>query len=582
MGSASTDRHVDDTDRPLVTRTIAVVRALLKDGKAAEAEAAVALALASYPDRPALLRLAAGVAEQRADMDAALARWEAVRAAEPDAPAGYVGAVRCLRKFGRADLALPILQEGRARLWDNLEFVVAAAHLAASMQKVEEAEEAWKRAAELDPGNADYALSAVTALLGPRKGRPERLRTIVERLEAHHRRFPDFVPAYSAHIDALRELHHLPEADRLSALWCARFPADVRLALARAGVHEDMGHADKALADVTALRARTAASQEVEAAYVRALSCAGRHAEAEAACAAALRTWPEERTVWVEYARIASRQGDWTESVHRLEEARRAMPKDEALARELSLVRTQLADPNEDGGDGGTSLDEELAPVADGLFGRFESLGGSGMGCEFGMVQRRLGSDTVSLLRWARINPPEIIAALECEFAGVGDEAFTELDSTRVSADREEYITRDKRFVMESHTFVRTSDAPADRMYQQTCRRLQFLKRKLLEDLRAAERIFVYRAQFPIDDGTILAMHARLAHYGDNALLCVMRADEANRAGSVRQIARGVFAGYVAHFLRDPGAHTGSDIDGWSSVCADADARWRATRGSGA
>ena len=41
------------------------VRALLKQGKLAEAEEAIAAALAKAPARPALLRVAAAVAEQR-------------------------------------------------------------------------------------------------------------------------------------------------------------------------------------------------------------------------------------------------------------------------------------------------------------------------------------------------------------------------------------------------------------------------------------------------------------------------------------------------------------------------------------
>lgn len=98
--------------------------------------------------------------------------------------------------------------------------------------------------------------AAAMAQVGPRKGRRKRLRTVAKRLDEHHQRFPAYVPAFTAHVGVLREMRRLEDADRLSAKWRARFPDDIKLALARAGVHEDQGQMDEALAEVTALRAR--------------------------------------------------------------------------------------------------------------------------------------------------------------------------------------------------------------------------------------------------------------------------------------------------------------------------------------
>jgi tetratricopeptide (TPR) repeat protein len=548
----------------------AAIRALLKDGKLAEAEALCTAGLAATPARPWLLRLAAQVAEQRGDLDTTMARWAALRAADPQEPIGYIGAIRSARKLNRLDLTKPILDAGREKLWDNLDFVTLSAQLATATRVVEDAERGWLRASELEPANPEFALNAATAQIGPRKGRQKRLRVVLERLDAHHTKFPDYVPAYTAHIDALRELRRLPEAEKLAAAWTERFPTDVKLSLAHAGVHEDLGQADETLAVIASLRKRVDPSAEVEAAYIRALCSAGQIPTAEQVCAAARTTWPGERAIWLEYARIASRQADWEEWVRRLEQARAALPNDDNLARELHTARAQITAPEAAGAE---------APDG-GMWGRFESIGGTDMGCEFGMMQRSHGANTLGLLRWARTRPHEMIAALECEFEGVGDDEHTELDTVRVSADREEYITKDKRFFMESHTFVRTCDAPADRMHTQTCRRLRFLKGKLLEDLRAGGgKVFVYKAETPIDDATILEIHAGLASFGDNALLCVMRGDATHPIGSVRQLGHGVFVGYVTHFLTDPAARGASDVPAWTTVCTEVDARWRAVRG---
>jgi hypothetical protein len=302
----------------------------------------------------------------------------------------------------------------------------------------------------------------------------------------------------------------------------------------------------------------------VEAAYIRALSCAGRHEDAEAA----RRSWPNERGVWLQYARVAFRKGEWPESVRRLEQAREALPKDEAIVRELRTVRGQLAEPEA----------AETAPAtAETMFTHFESLGGTGIGCEFAMVQRRLGTDTLGLLKWAHTYPPAMIAALDAEFEGVGDEANTDIGIIRISADREEYTTLDKRYEMESQTFVHTSDAPREKMFQQACRRLRFPRGKLLEILRAGGKIFVYRSEEGVDDATLVRIHQTLSRYGRNPLLCVMRAGTAYEPRTLRVLGPGIFVGYVSHFLNDAGDHHGSDIEGWSTVCAKALKIWQAT-----
>lgn len=544
---------------------VADAQSLLSENRVDDASAMIGSCLRRYPASIAAMRVAAEIAERRGCMDEALARWADIRAAAPRSPSGYMGALRCLRRFGRLELGRPILAEGREKLWDNADFSAFAGQYTAAAKLLAEADEWLQRAVYLSPGDPHVALSAAIVLSGPRKGRKQRMPTVLARLDEHHETFPDYAPAYAAHIDALRNAGALDEADRRSTEWCARFPDDLDLAFARAGLHEEQGRFNEALQDVTALRARGHASPDLEATYIRALSCAGQHDEAERVCAAARAASPRDRRFWLEYAHLASRRGNWEQCAARLTEGLATLPKDERLVRELEIAREQLAEPQ---------AEAESADRNANLFARFESLGGSGMGCEFGMVQRKLGSDAVGLLRWARTNPPELIAALQSDFAGVGNEEHTELNTFRRDAEREEYVTRDRRYIMESHTFVRTSDAPADRMFQQTCRRLRFLRGKLLEDLRSAGKIFVYRAQDPIDDADVAAMHAALARHGGAALLCVMRAQSEGAGGTLRQLGRGIFIGYVNYLASDGSVGIGSDIESWSAVCAKADAAW--------
>src|ERR1700761_1738697 len=76
---------------------------------------------------------------------------------------------------------------------------------------------------------------------------------------------------------------------------------------------------------------------------------------------------------------------------------------------------------------------------------RFESLGGTGHGCEFGLFQRHFGAEPLGLLRWADTPVDLLIKALESRFEGVGAPDNTILFAPE---DGTEWWTRDKRFWM--------------------------------------------------------------------------------------------------------------------------------------
>jgi hypothetical protein len=333
---------------------------------------------------------------------------------------------------------------------------------------------------------------------------------------------------------------------------------------------DDAGDYKGALAELTALRERVETSVDIEAAYVRALSCAGRPEEADAAAITALARRPGTLRLMLEYVRNSTRRGDWQQAYKRLLEAQRKLPGEAAIARELQTVRLQLAE----------TLPDAAGP-ADSM-GRFESLGGDDVGCEFGMVQRELGRDAIGLLRWSRNEPQHLIDALTSDFEGVGSEESTILETVRHAVDDEEYVTKDRRFLMESHTFVQTRDAPMDSMFRQTCRRLRFLRGKLLEDLRAGQKIFVYKAFEPLIEGQLHELHAALRRHGDNALLCVNRARGADAPGTIRVVERGLYLGFVGHFLNDGSGKPGSDVASWQKICAQAEQHWGRARQSSA
>lgn len=175
----------------------------------------------------------------------------------------------------------------------------------------------------------------------------------------------------------------------------------------------------------------------------------------------------------------------------------------------------------------------------------FESLGGGGHGCEFGLVQRFYGAEPLSLLRWADI-PFECLAdALERRFEKVGHP-----ETTIVFAhDHEEYWTRDTRFHMAMRTFVKVADLDMDRMVKQVTRRLKFLRSKLIEDLSSSNKIFVYRDMYRnLSDAELARLHAAVRSYGRNQLLYIRYSDDAHPPGSVENVRFGLQVGYVERF----------------------------------
>lgn len=210
----------------------------------------------------------------------------------------------------------------------------------------------------------------------------------------------------------------------------------------------------------------------------------------------------------------------------------------------------------------------------------FESLGGSGHGCEFGIFQREFGAEPLGLLRWADLGHEALTEALETGFEGVGLPEQTEL-FVPPSIGRGEYWTRDKRYWMAMRTFVPADEITEDKMFERVCRRLQFLKRKMIEDLAGASKIFVYKViARNLTDEEVGRIHRAMRRYGDNTLLYVGYADSDHPVGTVEIAKPGLILGYVERFAFSPDdTNLGPATDGWLEVCVAAYRLWQSEAG---
>ena len=125
--------------------------------------------------------------------------------------------------------------------------------------------------------------------------------------------------------------------------------------------------------------------------------------------------------------------------------------------------------------------------------------------------------------------------------------------------------------------FIYEDEMPFDKMYSAACRRLQFLTRKLIDDLERGTKIFVFRrTDRDLTAEEIDALHAAMRRYGDNTLLYVRYEDAAHANGTVELVKPGLMIGYMDRFkasrTRDLSATP--PTASWLAVCRAAYALW--------
>ncbi len=541
---------------------------LRKEWRFAEAETLIAGVLQARPETLEVWQCAAELAQEAGQSDLAASRWAEIRQLFPDKPAGFVGGIRLAETRMQYQEADRLLDEAAGFL-AKVPFLLNAAFRSAIRRQ------RWKKAALLarqlvakSPKDPAASLWVATSLLGPRVGRAARIPLVLERLVELHAAFPDFVPGYTAHLQALREAARFDEAEASAELWGKRFPADPELAIGRALVAQDVGRHESAIAWLEETRRLAPNLPRLEAAYGRALRLAGREDEAEAQVIEALARFPADIELLQENVVLASSRGDWQAALVRAEHAARAHPTHRRLATLLEQARDNvaLASPSQ--------AAQVAAPAAG--FAQFESLGGQVGGCEFGFVQRHFGAEPLSLLRWANIGPDGLAHGLRTRFAQLGTAESTDVGVRRVSADHREYFVEDKSYGYWAHSFVNEDAMPLDRMREQSLRRLRYLRDKLLEDLAAGEKIFVYKAAASAGDDSLRALFEALRGCGGRTLLCALAADQAHPAGPLEMVTPGFFLTRLSR-PTDPTLplQEAIDLDQWHAACTQV-ADWHA------
>ena len=194
---------------------------------------------------------------------------------------------------------------------------------------------------------------------------------------------------------------------------------------------------------------------------------------------------------------------------------------------------------------------------------RFESIGDN---CELGLVQRRFAAEPLGLLRWNTVSYEKLVAALAQGFEGMGEAANTEM----AVAPNGEYFMRDRRWSLGMHTFLFAGQTDSDALYTKMCRRITYLRDKLVADLKMAEKIFVYRSP-GIDEERLDALHRLLSGFGPVTLMAVQPVVAASTfqgaAGDILKVGDRRYLGFLDHAGVDSQGNWNIAFDDWTSVC---------------
>jgi hypothetical protein len=204
---------------------------------------------------------------------------------------------------------------------------------------------------------------------------------------------------------------------------------------------------------------------------------------------------------------------------------------------------------------------------------QFESLGEN---CEFGLFQRRCDAEPLGLLRFSSTFMRNLIRGVEGGFADIG--ANEDIEPRLEGGSRKEFMIHEQKYGLVYHTFVYEGERSVWLMREQEAARLKFLRRKFIEELEAAEKIFVYRYGAGMTLEEILPLHMALNRYGPATLLWVVPAERGRPAGTVEVLMPGLMKGYIDRFAPEDNAHDLS-FDGWLRVCANACVLQRLQRG---
>jgi len=173
----------------------------------------------------------------------------------------------------------------------------------------------------------------------------------------------------------------------------------------------------------------------------------------------------------------------------------------------------------------------------------FVSLGDD---AECGFVQRALGGDSPSLLRFSTAPLSHVLRGIDTNWETLGD-------GLHVAVEGDEWVVRESGYDLRSHTFLDPDATTADALLRKEQAKTALLQRKMIDDVAHGDRIFVVKSAEPVQYEQILALHLALNRIASNWLLWVVA--DAQSPGGVEVLAPRLLRGRISRFMRPDSAN---------------------------
>jgi tetratricopeptide (TPR) repeat protein len=388
------------------------------------------------------------------------------------------------------------------------------------------------------------------------------------------KRWPDHPDGYRGVIQCARESGNFARAMAAFEAGVQRFPDDPYIIGETAVALDRQGDWEASVALWEKLVWRKAPPIYLHM-YARDLLLLGRHDEVASLLPRWRARFPDYHGFLAVEGFLAQAREEWDKATAIWEDYRKRFPNEMAgwehhgqslQARQMARLDAHL--------NRGEDLPEPVVPEkievvedpkARALLMGFESIGHD---CEFGLVQRRFGAEPLGLLRFNAVEYPGLMAAIAQRFDRMGEPDVTEL----ITLHSGEYFIRDRRWGLGMHTFMFRGQADADIVFPKICRRIAFLRGKLLADLAEGRKIFVFLApRLSLSD--LQMLHRELQSLGPVSLLNVRLVSTpidgfgTGRSGEAIEIDRGLFVGYLGRSGRTPSGAWDILFDDWLAVC---------------
>ena len=172
---------------------------------------------------------------------------------------------------------------------------------------------------------------------------------------------------------------------------------------------------------------------------------------------------------------------------------------------------------------------------------RFEGLGDN---CEFGLMQRQVGRERLSLLRYAGSRETwRLIEAVNQDFEGFGT-----AEDLWINTFHSEWIATSQRYGFNFHTGEHVDAMTEAQIREGESTKLTFMAQKLVEDMESCTKVFVRRVADDQPEAGMDELYDALRRKGPATLLWVVPATDERPHGTVEHVRARLFRGYHGQF----------------------------------